>query len=498
MGGISFFTLFFGFVFGIVFGVNLGASVFIGYFFLFLGSILFLFFLERNIFIKDKLNKSFHIQSFILIASVFVLTFSVGFLRANMVLKKSQILTERAKIITTKNFVVGRVISDPKKRFDKTEFIILPLKINNAPKILVKTNYSKTVSYGDILKINGKFYFPKRSDLFDYKKYLQKDNVFLITSYPKIMILHKNHNSFLGALFKIKHFFVRVMDKYLPAKEAALAGGITVGVKSGLTKELQEKFRDTGIIHIIVLSGYNVAIIATFLLFLFSFLPKYVANIVSVFAIALFVVFVGAEAPIARAGLMAIIGILGAISGKYYSALRALLFTGVVFVFINPYILFYDVSFQLSFIATLGMILGIPILEKTFSFLPNFAELRLIVSATIATQIAVLPLIMFYMGKISIVGVFVNLLVVPIVPFAMLGAFLLFIASFFGGWFAWIISITEYFLLEYIFMVVDIFARSPFATVEIGFFGIYFLLFYYIVIFALLLKYGDKKLRESI
>ena len=138
----------------------------------------------------------------------------------------------------------------------------------------------------------------------------------------------------------------------------------------------------------------------------------------------MFALIVGLSATVVRASVMACILLIAQAYGRTYDVLRALLFAGVVMIAINPFLLLYDIGFQFSFMATVGLILVAPQFESFVS--DGFSKLgfRDFFIATVATQIAVLPLLLYHIGEVSLIAVVVNVLVLPAVPFAMLTTFL--------------------------------------------------------------------------
>jgi competence protein ComEC len=218
-----------------------------------------------------------------------------------------------------------------------------------------------------------------------------------------------------------------------------------------------------------VLSGYNVIIIAETLIRSFRSLPVRMRLMVSTLAVALFVILVGAGATVLRAAIMAIAALFVRTTGRTAIGVQLLFLAGIIMLAINPLLLLHDPSFQLSFIATLGLIcLSKPI--ETFFVGINNRALREITTATVATQIAVLPFLMYLIGEISVVSLPVNLLVLPTVPLAMLLGFItgivgvipfvsMFLAPLFGA--------LAFFVLSYQLLIIDIFSRVPFSTIVV-------------------------------
>jgi competence protein ComEC len=200
---------------------------------------------------------------------------------------------------------------------------------------------------------------------------------------------------------------------------------VLLGVKRALGEDLERTFRETGIIHIVVLSGYNVMIVVSALTYLLTFLffPR-TRMIIGISAIFTFALLVGLSATVVRACIMAVLLLIAQTTGRTYAVLRALVLAGVVMLLTNPYLLVHDPGFQLSFLATLGLILLSPYIEKRLTRIPETLGVRGFVTATLATQLFVLPLLLYHTGLFSVVSIFVNVLVLPMVPVAMLLTFL--------------------------------------------------------------------------
>jgi competence protein ComEC len=136
-------------------------------------------------------------------------------------------------------------------------------------------------------------------------------------------------------------------------------------------------------------------------------------------------------------------------------------------VLINPFLLLFDPGFQLSFVATLGLVLGTPLIEKHLTYIPEVAGLRSIVSATLATQCAVLPLLIYNIGEVSIVAPLVNVLILPVVPFVMAVGFGAGILGIVSTSLAAPFAFLAHGILAYVFLIVSWFATLPFASVHI-------------------------------
>lgn len=385
--------------------------------------------------------------------------------------------------------IVGQVVAEPDIRENNTRLIIQAEKIIDRnrweklnEKMIVVTPSYPEIEIGQKLKISGKIQIPQNFENdngieFNYINYLAKDRIYSQIYYPQVRRNLENKDDFKNSLlkkysigiakyiFRVKKVFLEKIQRIIPSPEAELLGGILLGTKRSLGKELENNFRKTGLIHIIVLSGYNVTIIAEAIFRFFSFLPKGVATFLGVISVLVFMVMVGSGATVVRATIMTLLALTARITGRTYNVSRALFFAGAIMVFQNPMILVYDPSFQLSFLATLGIVyLGKPV-EKILKFVPKKFELREIMAATLSTQFSVLPLLMKMTGELSIVAPIVNVLTLQVIPITMLLGFVSGLIGFINEFLGMYAGFFPYLFLKYILLVVNFFAGFEFATI---------------------------------
>ncbi|MEK7609966.1 MAG: ComEC/Rec2 family competence protein [Patescibacteria group bacterium] len=299
-------------------------------------------------------------------------------------------------------------------------------------------------------------------------------------------------------LFSIKRHFVANLEQTLGEPHSALAAGLVVGEKSTLGKDLLNDFRIVGLIHIVVLSGFNITIVGDAMRRTLSFLPRVWGIGIGGIGIALFGVMVGGGATVVRSCFMAGIALSADLIRRDYNVTRALIFAGLIMLIQNPLILLHDPSFQLSFLATLGLILLASPIEKKLTLIPEKFGIRGIVASTIATQIFVSPFILYAMGQISIIGMVANILVLPLIPATMLFVFLTgsigFISHPFSQLFGWI----SHLLLTYELKMVEWFAQIPFASANLpAFSGWWAIGFYGVIMGVLIIKNFQQKIKEK-
>lgn len=362
--------------------------------------------------------------------------------------------------------------------------------------VLVRTDVHFAVAYGDLVRVSGVLSQPKdfQTDLgreFAYTKYLQARGVLYQVDYAEIQILKSNQgNQVISQLLKFKEKFISVIREYLPEPASGLATGLVLGVKGALGEDLEAAFRQSGIIHIVVLSGYNVMLVVIFVLFILKrFLGKRGQLYFGLLAILAFALLVGLSATVVRASLMAALLLIMSTVGRIYIILRGLLLVAVTMLLFNPLLLAYDIGFQLSFLATLGLILIAPWLESKLANLPNPYDAKSFLIATIATQIMVLPLLLYQIGEVSLVAVVVNVIVLPVVPVVMLLILLLGMAGLWLPVIAPVISFCAYLLLMYIIGVANWFSSLPYAALAVPAFPWWIMLSMYLVGFWWYFKY---------
>ena len=384
----------------------------------------------------------------------------------------------------------------------------LPNKNSNSLILLVADHYPK-LEYGDKIRVSGKLELPKNfenenGNEFDYVSYLSKDKIHFLIYRPEVEKIGSGEsNKIIASLYSFKNVFIENISRVVPEPNSSLLGGLIFGVKQSLGTELLDDFRKVGLIHIVVLSGYNITIIAIGIFYMTSFLGKRnLSFVLSAIFIILFSIMVGLGATVIRASIMALIAILARFLGRPNDALRFLFVAGFLMLLWNPLLLFYDPSFQLSFMATLGLILFSPFIysfisnSKLNKFIPEKFGLREIVSATIAVQFFVLPLLIRMSGFVSVVSFIANPLVLPLVPWAMaFGALTgaLGILPFVGQIVSWPAGMISYFISQIIIGVTELGANLPFATLQTGTISFWFILVWYLGYGVLYRKLKERK-----
>src|SRR3989344_8259933 len=364
--------VFYSVCFGFILGVLLRSFLFVNlYSVILFGVISFALFLFFTLISR---------KSWGILFSIFILAFCSGIFRFSMADVLNPAVLEFR--VGQEVFLTGKIVDEPNIKENNQQLTLLAKLVQTdtnsamaesvSVKILLSTGLEENYKYGDEISLKGTLKKPEnfitdQGKVFDYVNYLRKDGILYVMSYSKIEIVSRgNGNIVKSALFFAKGKFLEKMDFAIPEPENLLMGGLILGERSSFGQEMRQRFIDTGTIHIVALSGYNVTIVAEWIMEIFAFLPRNFGFSAGIFGILLFVVMAGGQATAVRAGTMAVLALFARATGRNYDVARALILAGVVMVLFNPLILVYDVSFQLSVIATVAAIFFSPKVERYF------------------------------------------------------------------------------------------------------------------------------------
>lgn len=405
----------------------------------------------------------------------------------------------------------GTVVDEPDIRNDQIKYIVSRIIYDNHQiqgKVLITLSLYPQFQIADQVRLSCRIVRPKAIEDFAYDKYLARKGIYALCYYPEL-IAQDDIDSHIPIwlkikkqLFQLKNTIIVQFKKLLPHPHSALMSGILLGDTTGMPDYLDQAFVDTGTIHIVAMSGYNITIIVKLFIIVapWIYLSRRNAWFLIVPSLVGFVIIAGGEASIVRSALMAVIAAMATESGRQSRVDRLLLVTAVVMLAINPYLLRYDVGFQLSFLATIGLVYIVPVMERGINWLYGkcylesrrkskgrisavainsrqrfFAEfirrigglgttlaniaqtIRESAVTTISANIAVAPILLFQFGRVSFISPLVNVLILWCIPLIMALGFVAVMASFIiyplGQMLAWI----TWLWLEYVIEVVKFF-----------------------------------------
>ena len=361
--------------------------------------------------------------------------------------------------------LIGRVVKEPDVRETNTKLTIEARLPNGSQasndksqvsKILVTVSRYPEYKYGDELKITGKLQTPIIFEDFNYKDYLKKDGIYSVVYYPKVELLSRGeYKNFISAAYAEILFFKdklrQSIYRSLSPPQSSILGAMLLGDKSRMSSGLKEKLNIAGVRHVTAVSGMHVLILSTILM---SFLLglgfwKGQAFYISVIIIFLFIAMTGFQASGVRAGIMGGLFLLGQKIGRRSVSSRAIVITAGIMLVINPLLLFYDVGFQLSFLAVLGIIYLSPVFKRWLRFVPEvkFFNFRSILVMTFSAYIFTLPILIYNFGRISLIGPLTNVLILPFIYWIMIFGFIFSLIGLFWQSLAFILSIPVWFCL---------------------------------------------------
>ncbi len=428
----------------------------------------------------------------VLLAAVVLASFVLGGLRMQAVrIIPDERLTQFEGIKIAGH---GVVIAEPDIR-DRSVRITIELDtvgaqgvpVPVAARVLAIAPAHTDIAYGDVVELTGTLRMPEAFESadgrsFNYPKFLEGRGITHEVAFAQIETVGHAGNRIKESALVLKSAYLRGLRAVLPEPYAGLAGGITVGDKRSVGTELSDVFQSVSLVHILVLSGYNITLVLSGFSRVLTRAPRYLQLLGTALVVVFFYLISGGAATAVRAGAMAYLGVYARLSGRIFFAVRVLGVVALCMVAWNPYILAFDPGFQLSVLATLGLVLFTPLISRRLPFVSERFGLREIAASSLATQLSVLPLLLYQNGMLSIVSLPANLFALIAVPFAMIFSAVAAVAGIvFGTWGA-LIAFPAYIALAYIVLVAEFFAAFPFATATLPPFSAWWLIPIYTLI----------------
>ncbi len=338
-------------------------------------------------------------------------------------------------------------------------------------------------AYGDSLSVTGKLSTPPQLDDFDYAAYLARRGVTATMLYPDIEV-RATDQGFppLAWVHSLRGRLAGALAEVLPEPQASLAQGVLLGMRSSIPETVEDDFARSGTAHLLAISGLHVTIIAGLVLGIAARIfgrRRHLHVWLALTAVWLYALLAGMQAPVSRAAIMASLFLLAELLGRQRSTPTALAFAAALMVAVNPTIL-WEASFQLSFVAMLGLVTLGPRLQslgqRAAAALAGDSDNPVVggiggyltdnLAVTLGVIIAVWPVIAYYFGIVSWVAPLATLLALPALPWVLisggLAAGLGIIALPLGqaaGWIAWV-------FISYLIAVTGGLASLPGAASE--------------------------------
>ncbi len=333
--------------------------------------------------------------------------------------------------------IEGTITSFPERSASSTVVIVEAetITISNSTKTVngkleIRLPAGFHLSYGDRISLEGQLEPILDSDDKPNHSYLARRGITHRMFFPKVRTEDMGKgNAFLSILYRIREQAQRIIYDQMPFPESALLSGILLGIDWSIPEYLIEAYRVCGVLHIIAISGFNIAIVSTIITRLTRLIFQPIAAAAAaICAIVFYTLLVGAEAAVIRAAIMGSLAIPAYYIGRRIIAIHSLTIVASAMLIINPFLL-WDTSFQLSFLACLGLITIIdPVQEwiqnrliknHSLQVSQNLIPLTNLAITTLAAQFSVLPVILNLNAQLSVYMIFTNLILLPLQPIIM-------------------------------------------------------------------------------
>ncbi len=363
---------------------------------------------------------------------------------------------------------------------------VKPKDLNSfSGKLLVYTSLYPEYSYTNVLEISCKVYKPEiivdeKGKIFHYDKYLAKDRIFGSCFRPRIKIISQD-NSIKNYFLQSKQKLLSNLNNNLVEPASSLSKAIVFASRREISTNLRDIFARVGLSHVIAISGMHIAIIVFLLQAIFIFLGlsrKFIFYLL-LFLLFAYLVLLNFPSSALRASSMVVLFLLGSFLKRKAVSLFTLIFLADLFIFFNPYLLLYDIGFQLSFLAVLGLLLYIKFFNTILIFVPKIFHIREVVSVTLSAQVFTWPLIVYHFNILSLVSPLSNIIILPILPLVIVLSFLLSFSSLS------IISWPLFILLKAMVVISKFFISIPFSFLELNNFNSFYLFSSFVIMILL-------------
>jgi len=381
----------------------------------------------------------------------------------------------------------GLVVDDPQYSFN-IQTLTIQLNEPSKGEIQVKLMLYPQYHYGDKLSFKGRI---EETPIGSYANYLAKERINGSSNFPEAKLIESGLGSKIkSALFNFKHSIIDSYQKVLAPKQAALLSGLVFGERGDIDKDFKKAMSLSGTTHLTALSGQNITIIVVAIAAAIGFIfPQSLTLFITILVILGFVAMTGFDSSAVRATIMGFTVLLANLVGRIYNPRNSIALAAFLITLFNPKSLVFDVGFQLSFLAVLGIIYLRPALKILLRFgdKPGFLAWRENLLMTLSAQLATAPILIIVFGNFSLIALISNILILTAIPLTMaLGfsvGFLYFLSYYLALILGWLVSL----LLNYEIFVINLFAKLAMPiNLNLNFLGIlaYYSILVGIVVFA--------------
>ncbi len=367
---------------------------------------------------------------------------------------------------------IGRVADDPRRQASGFELLISPIRVSSAQgdlppigDVLVRVKGDTAAAFGDLVEVAGRLALPRDRPGFDRRAYLAAHGANLEMSVQAVRVVAPG-SSVARLPGWLRKAYRTALDATVPPPHSAVLMGVVLGIRSAIPPRLNQDLINTGLVHLLVLSGLKVAIFARLAQALLSALLGRMATLPALALIALYALVGGATPAAIRAAAMGGLTLVAANLGRLTYVWTSLAIVAAGMLAWRPE-LALDVGFQLSFLGTAAIVLLTSPIERHLPWLPGW--LREPFAVTCAAQIGTLPLMAHDFGVVSPVAPIANALVLPLLPAMVVGALALGPLASLPA-LAAILAAPLTGLLAYLEQIASLLGRLPAASVPVPLF----------------------------
>lgn len=374
------------------------------------------------------------------------------------------------------------VISTPSIKETSQNFLVESL--DNSHKFFIMSSKYSFIQKYDCLEISGKVKTLNSVTDEGYKNYLLSRNINGSIYWPEITRIECPRNikiTFLKNIYDFKNKCKQVINFSLPKTESDFLGALILGDKDKIPEEWKDKLNNTGVRHILAISGMHITIwmfLIIEILILLGFWRGQ-AFYITILFLFFYLILIGFPASAVRASIMAIIFLFSQKLGFFTDSSRLIVMAAFFMILFNPFVI-YDIGFQLSVMAVLGIIYWSPFFEELFQKIKIPNLIKGILAMTFSAQLFVMPIIAQNFNQISIISPITNLLIAPLLPLIILSGFALIVLGIIYIELAFFVNWILILILGYIIYVVNFFDKLPFSVLSIENFSFIVFIFYYL------------------
>jgi competence protein ComEC len=409
----------------------------------------------------------------------------------------------------------GMISREPDIREDKTfleidtrELSFNRKTIKTTGKILLKIKQPTSLfNYGDLIQFKGYLYSPyppQNPGAFDYRKYLSTREIFgclNLRSDSEVKISARGEGNFFISriILPVKYYILNFFKSNLSGSHQAILSGFILGERRGIPREVYKLFTDTGTLHLLAISGSNVAIVVLVFFGAFKLLRiPYRISLFLVFPLIIVFSFITGNQPsVVRASIMTSIFLISLLVERERDLVNIWALAALIILLATPTSLF-DVGFQLSFAATLGLIIWVPKLEKLFLSKPKNRCLKYYMAlpffVSLSAQLFTYPITAYYFNKFSIYSLLANLFIVPLTSLAVMTGAISLLVSLLSLKLAILFISFNWICLELILRILSFFSSLPYADLKISSPSHLFILGFYLSLSVVIFQKNLKRL----